>query len=275
MTARAPDTEAVPAGTVTRPTADEGRSLLAVDGLRMSFGGVHAVADASFTVWGGTITGLIGPNGAGKSTVMNLIGGQLRPSAGRILLDGLDVGGMEPYRLASRGVTRTFQTPSLFPRMTVMENLLLGAPPGRGESLGGALLGRRYWRRSESDALERARELLARFRAEGYRDEYADSLSGGQKRIVELMRALMARPRLLLLDEPMSGVNPALADSIANMLAALPAQGMTILMVEHELGMVERLCAPVIVMVQGRVLAEGSMEELRTNREVVDAYLAG
>ncbi len=233
------------------------------------------MASASFTVQAGTITGLIGPNGAGKSTVMSLIGGQLRPTSGRVIFQGLDVSGDRPYRVAERGIIRTFQTANLFGRMTVLENLLLGAPAWRGESVTAALLGKWSWRARERQLVDQARDVLRRFRMEHVEREYAANLSGGQKRIVEIMRALMAQPRLLLLDEPMAGVNPTLAGRIADHLAELRTEGITMLMVEHELAVVERLCDPVIVMTQGRVLAEGSMADLRANREVVNAYLAG
>jgi ABC-type branched-subunit amino acid transport system ATPase component len=249
--------------------------LLVVDDLHRSFGGVHAVAGASFTVRAGTITGLIGPNGAGKSTVMSLIGGQLRPTSGRVLFQGAEVSRQRPHRVAERGVIRTFQTANLFGRMTVIENLLLGAPTWRGESVTAALLGKWSWRAGEERVVEQAREVLARFQMEHTGQEYAANLSGGQKRIVEIMRALMARPQLLLLDEPMAGVNPALAGRIADHLGELRSEDITMLMVEHELAVVERICDPVIVMAQGRVLAEGSMADLRANREVVNAYLTG
>jgi ABC-type branched-subunit amino acid transport system ATPase component len=258
--------------------ADAGETspqLLVVEDLHRSFGGVHAVAGASFTVRAGTITGLIGPNGAGKSTVISLIGGQLRPTSGRVLFQGAEVSGQRPHQLADRGVIRTFQTANLFGRMTVIENLLLGAPAWRGESVTAALLGKWSWKAGEQRLVLQAREVLSRFEMEHTEREYAANLSGGQKRIVEIMRALMARPRLLLLDEPMAGVNPALAGRIAGHLGELRSEGITLLMVEHELAVVERICDPVIVMAQGKVLAEGSMADLRANREVVDAYLAG
>jgi len=249
--------------------------LLVVADLHRSFGGVHAVAGASFTVRAGTNTGLIGPNGAGKSTVLSLIGGQLRPTSGRVLFQGAEVSGQRPHRLAERGVIRTFQTANLFGRMTVIENLLLGAPAWRGESVTAALAGKWSWKAGEERLVLQAREVLTRFEMEHTEREYAANLSGGQKRIVEIMRAVMARPQLLLLDEPMAGVNPALAGRIAGHLSELRSEGITLLMVEHELAVVERICDPVIVMAQGRVLAEGSMADLRANREVVDAYLAG
>jgi branched-chain amino acid transport system permease protein len=163
----------------------------------------------------------------------------------------------------------------MFGRLTVLENLLVGAPPWRGETFAGVLLGRRRWQRHEDEAIAQAREIISRFGMTAQEDAYAGTLSGGQKRILEIMRALMARPRLLLLDEPMAGINPTLARRIGEHLLELAGTGMTMLMIEHNLGLVAQLCEPVIVMAQGRVLAEGTLAELRQNQEVVHAYLAG
>ncbi len=257
-------------------TATRGATaLLTVRDARRAFGGVRAVESVSFEVRSGTITGLIGPNGAGKSTMLGIVAGAIRPTAGAITFDGRDVTGLPTYRLARRGLVRTFQLSSEFARLTVLENLLVAAPGQRGESLWGALRGRRYWRRQEAESVEQARALLDRFALSDKEDEYAGNLSGGQKRLVELMRGLMGRPRLLLLDEPMAGVNPTLARRIAGYLEELRDSGLTMLMVEHELALVERLCDPVVVMAQGRVLSQGTMGELRGRREVVDAYLVG
>jgi ABC-type branched-subunit amino acid transport system ATPase component len=247
--------------------------LLAVDGLHRSFGGVHAVAGASFTVQAATITGLIGPNGAGKSTVMGLIGGQLRPTSGRVLFEGTEVSGQRPHQVAGRGLIRTFQTANLFGRLTVMENLLLGARPWGGESVAAALAGKWSWRAGERRLVEQAREVLGRFQMDHIETEYAANLSGGQKRIVEIMRALMARPRLLLLDEPMAGVNPALIELIGGYILDLKRSGVTVLMVEHNLNVVEQICDYVIVLAEGRTLATGRLSELRENTDVVKAYL--
>ncbi len=257
-------------------TATRGATaLLTVRDARRAFGGVRAVESVSFEVRAGTITGLIGPNGAGKSTMLGIVAGAIRPTAGAITFDGRDVTGLPTYRLARRGLVRTFQLSSEFARLTVLENLLVAAPGQRGESLWGALRGRRSWRRQEAESVEQARTLLDRFALSDKEDEYAGNLSGGQKRLVELMRGLMGWPRLLLLDEPMAGVNPTLARRIAGYLEELRDGGLTMLMVEHELALVERLCDPVVVMAQGRVLSQGTMGELRGRREVVDAYLVG
>ena len=250
-------------------------TMLELDNLRRSFHGVNAVDGTSFTVPSGAITGLIGPNGAGKSTVVNLIGGQLRPDSGRITFAGREIQGRAPHVNARDGLIRTFQTPNVFSRLTVLENLLIGAPPWRGETLAGALRGRRSWQRHEDAMISRARGIIGRFDMTPHEDAYAGTLSGGQKRILEIMRALMASPRLLLLDEPMAGINPSLAQRIGEHLLELAAGGITMLMIEHDLGLVAQLCDPVIVMAQGRVLAQGSLAALRRNQEVVHAYLAG
>jgi neutral amino acid transport system ATP-binding protein len=249
--------------------------VVEIEDLRCEFGGVRAVDGVSFSIPSGRITGLIGPNGAGKSTVLKLIAGALAPTGGRILHRGENVAGRPAHAIAQRGLLRTFQLSSEFARLTVIENLVVAAPHQRGATFLGALLGRRHWGRQQAETVERARQLLDRFGMGEKADEYAGRLSGGQKRLVEIMRALMAQPAVLLLDEPFAGVNPALSLKVEEHLMSLRDEGLTMLMVEHELGSVERVCDSVIVMAQGRILAAGSMEDLRENEEVVDAYLAG
>jgi ABC-type branched-subunit amino acid transport system ATPase component len=248
---------------------------LQVEDLRVEFDGVRAVDGASFSIPEGRVTGLIGPNGAGKSTALKLIAGALRPTGGRVLLRGDDISGQPAHAVGRRGVIRTFQLSSEFRRLTVMENLLVAAPNQRGASAAGALRSRRYWRGQQAELVARARGLLEEFGMSHATDDYAGDLSGGQKRLVEIMRALMAEPKLLLLDEPLAGVNPTLRLIVEDHLLRLRDRGLTMLMVEHEMGTVERCCDSVIVMAQGRVLASGSMEEMRQNQEVVDAYLVG
>jgi branched-chain amino acid transport system permease protein len=252
----------------------DGGVLLRTAGLARDFGGVRAVAGVSIEVRRGTLTGLIGPNGAGKSTLLALLAGTLPASAGQVVYAGTDVTALPAYRRARLGLVRTFQLASEFKRLTVMENLLSAVPGHRGDSLAGALRGRRYWRADEEAAIDRARALLDRFGLSGYADTYAGDLSGGQRRLTEIMRALMAEPSLLLLDEPMAGVHPRLAREIGGQLLGLCAEGMTILMVEHELAIMDEFCDPVIVMAEGAVLASGTMAALRTRTEVVEAYLA-
>jgi ABC-type branched-subunit amino acid transport system ATPase component len=249
--------------------------VLETVGVSREFGGVRAVDDVSFKVRRGTLTGLIGPNGAGKSTLLAMLAGTLSVSGGKIYYQGQDVTHLPAYRRARLGLVRTFQLASEFKRLTVMENLLTAVPDNRGDSFRGALAGRRYWRGDETAAIARAEALLERFGLDGYANSYAGDLSGGQRRLVEIMRALMAEPRVLLLDEPMAGVHPNLARRIGNQLAALCAEGLTVLMVEHELAIMDEFCDPVVAMAEGAVLAEGTMAELRSRSEVVEAYLVG
>lgn len=251
------------------------RPLLVASHVSRHFEGVRAVEDVSIDVLPGRITGLIGPNGAGKSTLLAVLAGTLPASSGTITFDGDDVTALPAFKRARRGLVRTFQLPSEFGQLTVLENLLAAAPNNRGDSLGGALLGKRYWKADEDRLVEQARVLLDRFRMSAKESEYSSSLSGGQKRLVEIMRALMLQPRLLLLDEPMSGVHPSIVGEIADYCEALRDEGLTILLVEHELHMIERMCNPVVVMAQGSVIGQGTMTALRQQREIVDAYLVG
>src|SRR6266568_2518649 len=258
----------------TAAVAGHADVLQAVDVSR-DFGGVHAVSGVSLAVRRGTLTGLIGPNGAGKSTLLALLAGTDRPSAGKILYQGQDISGMPAFRRARIGLIRTFQLASEFKRLTVLENLLTAAPGNRGDSFRGAVAGRRYWRGDESAAISRAEAVLGRFGLTDLANSYAGDLSGGQRRLVEIMRALMAEPAVLLLDEPMAGVHPELARRIGTALTGLCSEGMTILMVEHELAIMDEFCDPVVVMAEGSVLAQGTMAELRERTEVVEAYLVG
>jgi len=248
---------------------------LRVVGVSRSFGGLRAVGDCSFEVQQGTITGLIGPNGAGKSTMLNLVAGALKPDKGSIRFHGREIAGLPAFKIARLGVARTFQLSSEFARMTVLENLMVAPLRQRGDSPWAALLGPRVWMREERRHLESAWTLLERFGLAPLAQEYAGNLSGGQKRLLEIMRALMARPKLLLLDEPFAGVNPTLAREIETYLLDLRNDGLSMVMVEHELAVVERLCEPVVVMAQGRIIAEGSMHDVTSRREVLDAYLVG
>lgn len=272
---------APPGGAV--PPADGGDRpvVLQAVGVTRAFGGVQAVTGVSVAVRQGTLTGLIGPNGAGKSTLLAMLAGTLPVSGGQVRYLGADVTAMPAYQRARRGLVRTFQLASEFSRLTVLENLLTGVPGGhhqqgnRGDSLRGALAGRRHWRADEAAVTAAAWELLERFGLDGHANSYAGDLSGGQRRLVEIMRALMAQPRVLLLDEPMAGVHPNLARRIGGELTALCSGGLTVLMVEHELAIMDEFCDPVVVMAEGTVLAEGTMAELRGRSEVVEAYLVG
>jgi branched-chain amino acid transport system permease protein len=249
--------------------------MLDIVDLSCSFGGVRALDNVSLSVAPGELLGIIGPNGAGKSTLLKIVTGTERATGGRVVFNGQDITGHNPHRLAQRGLLRTFQIPAEFARLTVLENLMSVAPGQRGGSAGGALLGKRYWRGQQSDTVERARQLLSRFGLAHIEDQYAGELSGGQKRLLEMMRALMVQPSLLLLDEPMAGVDPTLRVRLENHLADLHEAGLTMVMVEHEMGIVERLCSRIVVLAEGRVLAEGAMRELRSDEAVLEAYLAG
>jgi ABC-type branched-subunit amino acid transport system ATPase component len=253
----------------------EGSPILSTEGLTKRFGGVMAVDHVCLEVRTGGITGVIGPNGAGKSTMLGLVAGALRPDEGTVRFLGSDVTRQPTYRRSRAGLIRTFQMSGEFAKLTVLENLLVAAPRQTGETWKGYLLGRRVWRREEAEATERARAILRRFNMADTEKALAGNLSGGQKRLLEIMRGLMADPALLLLDEPMAGVNPSLARKVEDHLVELRDEGLAMMLVEHELAAVGRLCDRVLVMAAGRVLAEGSMDELQGNHEVVDAYLAG
>ena len=252
-----------------------GEPILQCRGLSRSFDGVEVVGDVSIDFQRGYLTGIIGPNGAGKSTVLAMLAGTLPATSGQILYEGDDVTSMPAYRRARAGLVRTFQLASEFKRLTVIENLLAAIPGQRGETFRGAVLGRRYWGAQEREAIERAEQQLERFGLQDLADRYAGELSGGQRRLVEIMRALMAEPQVLLLDEPMAGVHPRLAHQIGMQLVRLCGEGTTVIMVEHELSIMDEFCDPVVVLAEGHVLAEGTMAALRKREEVVEAYLVG
>ncbi len=249
--------------------------ILKVEGLSHTFGGVKAVNECSLSVRKGTITALIGPNGAGKSTLINVISGFYRPQQGNIIFDGKRVGGWPTYRIARRGLIRTFQISRDYGGMTVLENMMVPPQAQAGESLFNALFRPRLVAADEQRHLKKAVELLNIFGLYEKRNDYAHDLSGGQKRLLEMARALMADPKLLLLDEPMAGVNPALADQLAQHILDLKDTGITFLMVEHNLGIVDQICEQAIVMANGQPLATGTMAELRANEAVVQVYLGG
>lgn len=249
--------------------------MLVARDVHRHFEGMLAVDGVSLDVPRGKITGLIGPNGAGKSTFMAVLAGTLPASSGTIQFEGEDITRLPAYKRARRGLVRTFQLPSEFGHLTVLENLLVASQRNRGDSLWGALLGKRYWMPDEMRLVDEARGLLHRFGMSAKESDYASTMSGGQKRLIEIMRALMLHPKCLLLDEPMSGVHPRVVEEIRYYLQGLRADGLTILMVEHELHLVEQLCDSVFVMAQGKLIGSGTMATLRRQREIVDAYLVG
>jgi branched-chain amino acid transport system ATP-binding protein len=242
----------------------------------VSFGGLRAVDRCSVAVRKGTITGLIGPNGAGKTTLFNLITGFLKPDEGEITFEGRRIDGRSPQHIFARGIVRTFQVPREYRSMTVLENLVL--VPGRqaGEQIWNAWFRPRLVDRQENGNIDRALEVLDYLQLAHLRDEYAGNLSGGQKKLLELARALMADPRMILLDEPGAGVNRALLRKLTGYIEQLrDTLGITFFIIEHDMDLVARLCNPVIVMSEGRVIMEGTPEEVRADEGVLEAYLGG
>ena len=249
-------------------------ALLEVHDLSKHFGGVQAVDACSFTAAEGQITGLIGPNGAGKSTAIDLVSGFKIPDTGTVLFEGKQVQGSAPHRISRMGMIRTFQTPREWPALTVLENLLLAIWNGRRERFWRSVRGpSRAEKAAAADQLLRARSILDEFGLLELRNERAGNLSGGQKRLVEFARIRMARPRLVILDEPMGGVNPVLGERMASAVLGFVAEGTSVVIVEHNLPFIERVTDNVIVMSEGTVIAEGPFDSLRSNQSVVDAYL--
>jgi branched-chain amino acid transport system ATP-binding protein len=249
-------------------------AALEVRGLTKHFGGVVAVDSCTFQAPQGQVTGLIGPNGAGKSTAIDLISGFKLPDSGTVIFKGMALEGLPPHRISRMGLIRTFQSPREWPGLTVLENVVMARwDPGRESFLGGLLGVRGAARIAASDELSKAREILDEFGLAGLRNERAGNLSGGQKRLVEFARIRMAAPELVILDEPMGGVNPVLGERMALAIEAFIAAGTSVIVVEHNLPFIERVTEHVIVMAQGTVIAEGSFESLRSNQDVVDAYL--
>jgi branched-chain amino acid transport system ATP-binding protein len=240
--------------------------------VRKDFGGVVAVDVDDIKIDQGTLVSLIGPNGAGKTTFFDVVTGFTAAKSGAVHFDGQAISGWEPYRIARRGLVRTFQLTRVLARMTVIDNMLLAADDQPGERLYGQLLPRAI-RRKEAEITDRADGLLDRFSLTHVRDEYAGRLSGGQKKLLELARALMVRPRMMLLDEPMAGVNPALGDKLLHYVQELRDEGMTFLLVEHDMNVVMRVSDRVIVMAAGGVIADGPPGEVRQDQRVIDAYL--
>ncbi|MCC6312598.1 MAG: ABC transporter ATP-binding protein [Thermomicrobiales bacterium] len=247
-----------------------------VRGVTKAFGGNRAVNDCSFVVQRGSITGLIGPNGAGKSTLLNVIAGVLQADAGDVLLDGRSIVGLRPDQLLAHGLARTFQIPRPIPTMTVLENLVLAGQGQDGERIWNAWVRPGRVSRQENAIVDQALEVLRYVTLMHLRDAYAATLSGGQKKLLEFARALMAKPRVLLLDEPAAGVNRTLMRQLAELIEDQRRdRGVTFLIVEHDMDLVARLCNPVVVMSQGARLFEGPFDEVRRDPAVLEAYLGG
>ncbi|USZ71387.1 ABC transporter ATP-binding protein [Natronosalvus halobius] len=249
--------------------------LLRVEDLQKSFGALQVTDHASFAVERGSITGLIGPNGAGKSTLFNLISGFYEPEGGTVTVDGTDVTGLEPYEVATHGLIRTFQTPRKVEGMTVREAMLVGPQNQPGESFLELFTAPSRVGEAERENLERVEQILEEFEIDHLATQPATDLSGGQMKLVELARAMLAEPEILLLDEPVAGVNPTLANKLAVQIERLNDQGITFLIIEHDMEFIMNLADPIIVLDQGSVLTEGRPDEIRANDRVIDAYLGG
>ncbi len=246
--------------------------IIVADHIKRSFGGLTAVDVEHLEIPRGAITALIGPNGAGKTTLFNLLTGFDKPDTGDWTFDGKNIAGVPAFKVARSGQVRTFQLTKALGLLTVLDNMKLGAKGQSGESLTKAIFPW-FWRKEEEAIEARALDLLARFKLDAKKDDYAASLSGGQRKLLEMARALMSEPTLVMLDEPMAGVNPALTQSLLDHILNLKTEGMTVLFVEHDMHMVRHIADWVVVMAEGKVVAEGDPHEVMKNPAVIDAYL--
>ncbi len=249
--------------------------MLQALGVCKTFGGIHALETATLKIPAGSITGIVGPNGAGKSTLFNILSGLMRPDRGEVWFQGENVTGRQAHELAHRGLVRTFQISRELGELTVLENLLLARPAQAGENVWRGLASRSRVRNEETVGVMAARELLERVELWRLADEPARTLSGGQKKLLELCRALMLHPKAILLDEPAAGVNPVLLSQLCEFILTLSAEGTTFAIVEHNMDMVAKLCDPVYVLAEGRVLTTGTFSSIVADQRVMDAYLGG
>jgi ABC-type branched-subunit amino acid transport system ATPase component len=247
--------------------------LLDIKTLRRAFYGLEVLRGVDMAVRAGGITGLIGPNGAGKTTLFNVVSGLVPPDAGSIRFDGREIAGKAPDVVSRAGLVRTFQVARGFPKLSVFQHLMLYGRDQPGESLWQAIVGSRVAREREAALAERAWETARFLRLDRLIDNPATALSGGQKKLLEIGRALMAEPKLVLLDEPTAGVNPTLQNEIGERLLELPKRGISVLLIEHDMSFIAQLCDPVIVMAEGQVLTEGSFDAVRADHRVREAYL--
>jgi branched-chain amino acid transport system ATP-binding protein len=248
--------------------------MIKVENLHRHFGGFHAVDGASLEIREGSITGLVGPNGAGKTTLFNVIAGVLPPTSGRVTMAGEDITGMSPHELFHKGLLRTFQIAHEFSSMTVRENLMMVPGGQSGETLWNTWFGRKRIANEERALQAKADEVLEFLTVDHLRDEKAGNLSGGQKKLLELGRTMMVDARIVFLDEVGAGVNRTLLNTIGDAIMRLNKErGYTFCMIEHDMEFIGRLCDPVIVMAEGKVLAEGTIDEIKANEQVIEAYL--
>ena len=246
--------------------------IITIDKVHRQFGGLTAVDVDHLEIPRGVITALIGPNGAGKTTLFNLLTGFDSPDTGSWTLNGRSIAGVPAFKLAKMGQVRTFQLTKALALLTVLENMKLGAKSQRGESFIASLFPF-LWKKQEGEIAEKALRLLQKFKLDAKKDDFAGSLSGGQRKLLEMARALMSDPELVMLDEPMAGVNPALTQSLLDHILNLKQEGMTVLFVEHDMHMVSHIADWVVVLAEGKVVAEGAPEDVMKNPAVVDAYL--
>jgi branched-chain amino acid transport system ATP-binding protein len=246
--------------------------ILIADGVTRQFGGLTAVDVEHIEVPRHAITALIGPNGAGKTTLFNLLCGFDKPNTGTWSFDGKNLSGIPSFKVARMGQVRTFQLTKALSLLTVLENMKLGATKQKGENIFASIIPA-IWRTQDAENEEKARGLLQRFKLDAKSEDYAASLSGGQRKLLEMARALMSDPQLVMLDEPMAGVNPALTESLLDHILDLKDLGMTVLFVEHDMHMVRHIADWVIVMAEGRIVAEGPPETVMNDKAVIDAYL--
>ncbi|WP_204940160.1 ABC transporter ATP-binding protein [Microbacterium keratanolyticum] len=268
---RRPKTTGLAKGPAT-PGVAKVDPILVVDAVTRRFGGLTAVDVDHLEIPRGAITALIGPNGAGKTTLFNLLCGFDKPNTGTWSFDGTDLAGIPSFKVARMGQVRTFQLTKSLSLLTVLENMKLGARDQRGEKFWSSLFPF-LWRAQDTEIETKARELLARFKLDAKEKDFAASLSGGQRKLLEMARALMSDPTLVMLDEPMAGVNPALTQSLLDHILDLKELGMTVLFVEHDMHMVRHIADWVVVMAEGRVVAEGPPETVMEDPAVIDAYL--
>jgi branched-chain amino acid transport system ATP-binding protein len=259
-------------GSPAEPGSPKPDPILSADAVLRRFGGLTAVDVAHVEIQRHSITALIGPNGAGKTTFFNLLTGFDRPEAGAWTFEGRLISGLPPHRVARRGMVRTFQLTKALSKLSVLDNMRLGATQQRGEALWAAVVPP-LWKKQEKEITARALELLGRFKLADKADDFAGSLSGGQRKLLEMARALMSSPGLVMLDEPMAGVNPALTQSLLGHVQSLRDDGMTVVFVEHDMDVVRHIADWVIVMAQGSVIAEGPPASVMSDDRVIDAYL--